>query len=91
MDNAGGGSAQMALPGALAPHMTLGLNSRPVFQPGQGPNTMGSAYQPLQREGHTPQTYQDIIADQKRLEEVQYLFQKSSLLTNSLSFELLFQ
>lgn len=60
----------MPLPSAHAPHAMLGLNARPVFQPGQGPNTMGSAYTPLQRDGQTPQTYQDIIADQKRVEEV---------------------
>ncbi|KAG8249118.1 ATP-dependent RNA helicase A, variant 2 [Homalodisca vitripennis] len=64
----GGGEPRGGVP--LPPHLGLGLNSRPVFQPGQDPNTMGSAYMPLQREGETPQTYQDIIADQKRVEEV---------------------
>lgn len=65
-----GQQADVPLPGVQAPHLALGLNSRPVFQQGQGPNTMGSAYTPIQREGQTQQTYQDIIADQKRVEDV---------------------
>lgn len=55
-------------------HLSLGLNSRPVFQPGMGPDTMGSAYMPIQRDGNRQQTYQDIIADQKRVEEVSVTF-----------------
>uniref|UniRef100_A0A1B6BXD9 RNA helicase n=1 Tax=Clastoptera arizonana TaxID=38151 RepID=A0A1B6BXD9_9HEMI len=61
------------LPGVQAPHVALGLNARPVFQPGIGPDTMGQAYTPLQRDGERPQTYQDIIADQKRVEEAEDL------------------
>ncbi|XP_054273843.1 ATP-dependent RNA helicase A-like isoform X1 [Macrosteles quadrilineatus] len=76
LDGAGAGmqdgqTPSASLPGALPPHMALGLNARPVFQPGQGPNTIGSAYTPLQRDGQTPQTYHDIIADQKRVEEAE--------------------
>lgn len=55
-------------------HVSLGLNARPVFQPGVGPDTMGSAYMPIQRDGSRQQTYQDIIADQKRVEDVSFVF-----------------
>ncbi|XP_073973059.1 dosage compensation regulator mle isoform X2 [Rhodnius prolixus] len=45
-----------------------------VFQPGVGPNTMGSAYTPLQRpDAERPQTYIDVIAEQKRVEEAEDL------------------
>lgn len=44
--------------------------SRPVFQPGQGPNTIGEAYQPVGRHDGPQQSYKDIIAEQQRVEEV---------------------
>ena len=62
-----GGDAATETPGVQG---NLGLSTRPVFQPGMGPQTIGQAYQPLQREGFEPQTYIDVIAEQKRVEEV---------------------
>ncbi|XP_014241138.1 dosage compensation regulator isoform X2 [Cimex lectularius] len=47
-----------------------GILSRPVFQPGMGPDTMGQAYTPFQK-GNGPQTYIDVIAEQKRVEEAE--------------------
>lgn len=59
--------------GPVAPHVSLGLSSRPVFQPGFNPDTMGSAYMSIQRDGERPQTYLDIMQDKKNMEEVSKL------------------
>lgn len=58
----------------LAPGFSL-TPHRPVFQPGQGPSTIGEAYRPISRnDDGSQQTYMDIIADQKRVEEVSKKF-----------------
>lgn len=66
--------AQSAVSRAPAPAPGFSVApSRPVFQPGQGPNTIGEAYQPVGRQDGPQQTYKDIIAEQQRVEEVQIL------------------
>lgn len=44
--------------------------TKPVFQPGESPSTIGEAYRPISKQDGPQQTYMDIIADQKRVEEV---------------------
>uniref|UniRef100_A0A069DY95 RNA helicase n=1 Tax=Panstrongylus megistus TaxID=65343 RepID=A0A069DY95_9HEMI len=68
---AGGGG----LPGGpIAEGVGSGASKQSVFQPGMDPNTMGSAYTPLQRaDSGRPQTYIDVIAEQKRVEEAEDL------------------
>uniref|UniRef100_A0A023F369 RNA helicase n=2 Tax=Triatoma infestans TaxID=30076 RepID=A0A023F369_TRIIF len=60
--------------GPTADGVGSGTFKQSVFQPGMGPNTMGSAYTPLQRpDADRPQTYIDVIAEQKRVEEAEDL------------------
>ncbi|XP_075220510.1 dosage compensation regulator mle isoform X1 [Lycorma delicatula] len=66
-------SGELPADGPVAPHVSLGLSSRPVFQPGFNPDTMGSAYMPIQRDGERPQTYLDIMQDKKNMEEAEDL------------------
>lgn len=47
--------------------------SRSVFQPGVDPQTMGQAYTPLRRGDGPEQTYLDVIADQKRVQDVSFI------------------
>lgn len=54
---------------SLTPGFSLSAPLRPVFQPGEGPGTIGEAYRPVEQDG-SQKTYMDIIADQKRVEEV---------------------
>lgn len=54
--------------------MSLGLSSRPVFQPGSGPSSFGEAYRPVAQEGRESRTYFDVMADQKKVEEVILVF-----------------
>ncbi|CAH0390358.1 unnamed protein product [Bemisia tabaci] len=53
--------------------MSLGLSSRPVFQPGSGPSSFGEAYRPVAQEGRESRTYFDVMADQKKVEEAEDL------------------
>nr|CAD7444842.1 unnamed protein product [Timema bartmani] len=49
-----------------------GATSRPVFQPGMGPNEIGEAYRPYQGSGdNKPFSYIDRIAEQKKVEEAE--------------------
>ncbi|XP_069700585.1 dosage compensation regulator mle [Periplaneta americana] len=64
--------------GPTAPHVSLGL-TRPVFQPGMGPNEMGEAYRPYQRDGDRPLTYIDRLAEQQKVEEAEDLDVNASI------------
>ncbi|XP_021914337.1 dosage compensation regulator [Zootermopsis nevadensis] len=64
--------------GPTAPHVSLGL-TRPVFQPGMGPNEIGEAYRPYQRDGDRPQTYMDRLAEQQKVEEAEDLDVNASI------------
>lgn len=64
--------------GPAAPHVSLGL-TRPVFQPGMGPNEIGEAYRPYQRDGDRPQTYMDRLAEQQKVEEAEDLDVNASI------------
>ena len=55
-------------PVSLTPGFSLSAPLKPVFQPGEGPSTIGEAYRPAEQDG-SRKTYMDIIADQKRVEE----------------------
>ncbi|XP_046383681.1 dosage compensation regulator [Ischnura elegans] len=60
---------------APAPHLSLGL-TRPVFQPGYGPNDMGEAYRPYRAEGeneHGSYNFMDRLADQQKVEDAEDL------------------
>ncbi|KAG8227389.1 hypothetical protein J437_LFUL000397 [Ladona fulva] len=60
---------------APAPHVSLGL-TRPVFQPGYGPNDMGEAYRPYRADGNEEQgnySIMDRLADQQRVEDAEDL------------------
>nr|CAD7589642.1 unnamed protein product [Timema genevievae] len=53
-----------------------GFTSRPVFQPGMGPNEIGEAYRPYQGSGdNKPFSYIDRIAEQKKVEEMSPMFE----------------
>ncbi|PSN38206.1 Dosage compensation regulator [Blattella germanica] len=75
VDKTDGAAAPSDLPpgGPTAPHMSLGLTARPVFQPGMGPNEIGEAYRPYQRDGDRPFTYMDRLAEQQKVEEAEDL------------------
>lgn len=70
--------AELPPGGPSAPHVSLGL-TRPVFQPGMGPNEIGEAYRPYQRDGDQPQTYMDRLAEQQKVEEAEDLDVNSSI------------
>ncbi|RZF44519.1 hypothetical protein LSTR_LSTR002292 [Laodelphax striatellus] len=61
--------------GPAPPHQSLGLQSRPVFQPGFTPDTMGSAYTGVGRSDgqDNRQTYLDIMADKAKMEDAEDL------------------
>nr|CAD7414747.1 unnamed protein product [Timema poppensis] len=65
-------SGDGSLPEGGPPLPEGGTTSRPVFQPGMGPNEIGEAYRPYQGSGdNKPFSYIDRIAEQKRVEEAE--------------------
>lgn len=61
------------MPGSGMPQPLMSAPSRPVFQPGMGPNELGEAYRPIKREGHFfggPMSEEERIAQERRVEEV---------------------
>nr|CAD7398713.1 unnamed protein product [Timema cristinae] len=64
-------SGDGSLPDGGPPLPEGGTTSRPVFQPGMGPNEIGEAYRPYQGSGDKPFSYIDRIAEQKRVEEAE--------------------
>jgi transcription initiation factor TFIID subunit TAF12 len=61
-------ASSMAMSGMPQPLMSA--PSRPVFQPGMGPNELGEAYRPIKREGHFFGSDEERIAQERRVEEV---------------------
>ncbi|KAK7867141.1 hypothetical protein R5R35_005856 [Gryllus longicercus] len=62
-----------------AQHVSLGL-TKPVFQPGMGPNEMGEAYRPYQKDGdNRPFTYIDRLAEQQEVEKAEDLDVNASI------------
>ncbi|CAH1405915.1 unnamed protein product [Nezara viridula] len=45
--------------------------SRPVFQPGMGPNTLGEAYVPVGRNSGPGEHFIDVVAEQKRVQDAE--------------------